>query len=172
MQWKRRHRIDRIHLALFNFLTHRGGWDRRGAGEQPSFRFRVSPILAAGEFEFFVEDDVGGFLSLADLSACFGPLAIGSPDAGAETASLGCRPQGHDVDAAIGLLGSDVGGAGDHAAAPMPGELKVASALFDGGDDLVGDVLMNVEPIFRHGLAPVLGGRVIATSWGGSGRTG
>ncbi len=53
----------------------------------------------------------------------------------------------------------------------MPGELKVASALFDGGDDLVGDVLMNVEPIFCHVLAPVLAGRVIATSWGGSGRT-
>lgn len=139
--------VEAIHLL--------GSEDRRGAGEKASFGVGIRAILGAGVFEFLVEDNVGGFLALADLSACLGPLPVGAPDAGAEAAGMGGRPKGHDVDASIGLLGGDVGRAGDHTAALMPGELEVASAIFDGGDELVGDVLMNVEPIFRHGLAPV-----------------
>ena len=33
----------------------------------------------------------------------------------------------------------------------MPGHLEVTSAAFDGGDDLVGDMLMDVETLLAHG---------------------
>jgi hypothetical protein len=51
----------------------------------------------------------------------------------------------------------------------MPRETKLASALLDGSDDLVRDVLMDVKTLF-HGSALFASGRVIAASWGGQGR--
>jgi hypothetical protein len=36
----------------------------------------------------------------------------------------------------------------------MPGQTEFASAALDGGDNLVGDVLMNVEALFPSWLSP------------------
>jgi hypothetical protein len=48
----------------------------------------------------------------------------------------------------------------------MPGEPEFSRAVFDRGDDLVGDVLVNVEALALHGGSPCFAGRAIAASWG------
>ena len=48
----------------------------------------------------------------------------------------------------------------------MPGEPEFSRAVFDRGDDLVGDVLVNVEAFAFHGGSPCFAGRAIAASWG------
>jgi len=111
----------------------RGGW--------PSRRRRSR---LGGEFKLLVEDDIGGFLALADLSAGLGHCCT-CPGAGAVTGFLGIGPERHDVDAAIGFLGRDVDGSHDVAGRAMPGQAKLSCALLDRADDLVGDVLVNIE---------------------------
>jgi len=48
----------------------------------------------------------------------------------------------------------------------MPGKPEFSRAAFDRGNDLVGDVLVNVEAFAFHGGPPCLAGRAIAASWG------
>jgi hypothetical protein len=79
---------------------------------------------------------------------------------------FGIGPKGDDVDATIGLLRGDVDRAHDVPGGAMPGQTELSGATFDGGDDRVGDVLVNVEAFFCHGRSPLLAGRAIAASWG------
>ena len=137
-----RRRVDDGSLIAVHLL---GGEDRRCAGEEAGGRLRVTGLRIGGELKLLVEDDEGGFLALADLSAGLGPLLVGAPGAGAVTEFLGIGPERHDVDAAIGLLRGDVDGPHDVAGGAMPGQPEVSRAALDRAHDLVGDVLVNVE---------------------------
>jgi hypothetical protein len=46
-----------------------GGEYRRCAGEETGGRLGVTALRIGGELKLLVEDDVGGFLALADLRA-------------------------------------------------------------------------------------------------------
>jgi hypothetical protein len=109
---------------------------------------------------------MGGFFAFANLGANLGPLLVGASMAGAVTLGVGGRPKGEDVHAAIGVFRGDVDGPHDFACAPMPGEPEFSRALLDSGDDLVGDVPVDVEALGRHGGSPCFAGRAIAASWG------
>lgn len=51
------------------------------------------------------------------------------------------------------LLRCDVLRLRDRAAAAVPGKAEFSSAALDGGNDLIGDVLVDVKTLF-HGLVP------------------
>jgi hypothetical protein len=55
------------------------------------------------------------------------------------------RPKGEDFQAAIGLLGSDVDGAHDVIDGAVSRTAEFSRVALDGGNDPVGDVLVNVE---------------------------
>ena len=46
------------------------------------------------------------------------------------------------------------------------GTIKVARAVLDRADNLVGDVLVIIEAFLGHGGSPLFAGRAIAASWG------
>ena len=155
--------VDDRNLIAVHLL---GGEDRRCASEEAGGRLGVTGLRIGGELKLLVEDDEGGFLALADLSAGLGPLLVSAPGAGAVTEFLGIGPERHDVDAAIGFLRRDVDGSHDVAGGAMPGQAEVSRAALDRADDLVGDVLVNIEAFLGHGGSPSFAGRAIAASWG------
>ncbi len=91
--------VDHGRLIAVHLL---GGEYRRGAGKQARFGLGLAGL--GGDFKLLVEDDIGGFLALADLGAGLGPLAICAPGAGTVAGCLGIGPEGDDVDAAIAAL--------------------------------------------------------------------
>ncbi len=77
-------RVDHGRLIAVHLL---GGEDRRGAGKQAGFSLGLARL--GGDFKLLVEDDIGGFLALADLGAGLGPLAVSAPCAGTVAGGLG-----------------------------------------------------------------------------------
>jgi hypothetical protein len=73
-------------------------------------------------------------------------------------ARIGGGPEGQDVDAAIGVLRGDIDGTHDVAGGAMPGKAEFACAGLDCGDDLIGDVLVNVEALLIHNGFPLMYG--------------
>ena len=67
---------------------------------------------------------------------------------------VGGGPEREDVHAAIGLLRRDVGRPHDVAGGPVPGQAEFAGSGLDRGDDLVGDLLMDVKALFFHRFSP------------------
>jgi hypothetical protein len=72
-----------------------------------------------------------------------------------------CKPERN-----VTVRRGDVDGAHDVAGRAMPGKPEFSRAAFDRGNDLVGDVLVNVEAFALHGGSPCFAGRAIAASWG------
>jgi hypothetical protein len=130
-----------------------GGENGRGAGEETGFGLVA---VVGSDTDLLVEDDVSGFLAFADLRAGLGLLLVGTPGAGRITQLISGGPEGED--AAIGILRGDIDGAHDVAGRAVPGEPEFAGAGLDRGNDLVGDVLVNVEAFGLNGGAPLFGG--------------
>ncbi|MBT9159741.1 MAG: hypothetical protein DDT26_01004 [Dehalococcoidia bacterium] len=120
----------------------------RRAGDEAA----VATIVIAGgiaillaRLDVLVEDDNGGLLALADLGAFVLPLAIRAPQTVGEFLAVGGSPEGNGVDAAIGTLAGNIDRAFDDRALRVLGHLRMLGTGFDGGNDLVGDGVVNVE---------------------------
>src|SRR5208283_5252323 len=128
-----------------------GGKDGRCARKKAGACL-VLAALVGGDGDLFLENDVRGLLALADLRAGFAPLLVGAPGAGLVALGVGGGPEREDVHAAIGLLRRDIGRPHDVAGGPVPGQAEFAGSGLDRGDDLVGDLLMDVKALFLHGF--------------------
>src|SRR5271166_6289045 len=133
-----------------------GGKDGRCARKKAGACL-VLAALVGGNGDLFVENDVRGLLALPDLRAGFAPLLVGAPGAGLVALGVGGGPESKDVHAAIGLLRRDIGGPHDVAGGPVPGQAEFAGSGLDRGDDLVGDLLMDVKALFLHCFSPPWG---------------
>src|SRR5208337_2639199 len=133
-----------------------GGKDGRCARKKAGACL-VLAALVGGDGDLFVEDDMRGLLALADLRAGFAPLLVGAPGAGLVALGVAGSPKGQDVHAATGLLRRDIGRPHDVAGGPVPGQAEFAGSGLDRGDDLVGDLLMDVKALFLHCFSPPWG---------------
>ena len=90
------------------------------------------------------EHDGRGTLASTHLGADRLPVPIGPPQAGRIAGGLGGHPERDNIDAAVGLARADVDGAGGRGAVVMPRHAPLAGAGLDGGNDLGGDLLIEV----------------------------
>ena len=132
--------------------------DRAGPREQAGLRFGFTGrFVFGGNVDLLVEDDGGRLLALAHLRPGILPLAIGAPGTRSEAADLGGSPQGDNIDAPITVSGVDVDRAVEAGPGAVPGHLPLASTGFDGGDDGVRHLLVDVHACFAdcvHGKSP------------------
>lgn len=108
------------------------------------FRFDLTRFGRFFSANVFVEDDEIRFLTTTNLCVLFLPLPIRSPEIRLVTTSRLCDPQCQDVDATILVSAGHVFGNGLSRIA-MPRHREVAGAGFDGGDDAISDLLVNVR---------------------------
>jgi hypothetical protein len=74
----RRHGDDRRDDRRRLIAVHLLGGEYRGcAGKQAGFSFGLARL--GSNLKLLVEDDIGGFLALADLCASLGSLAVSAP---------------------------------------------------------------------------------------------
>ena len=125
-------------------------------------------LLAGGFIGFGSGERVGvddrlALLALADMRPEFGGLAVGHPGWRGKSAIDGSRPEHQDVDSVIGLTVMTQGPRdAPGGVLGIPGFHPGAHALFQIGDDLVGDARINVFAVCvfdrAHGLSPLLYG--------------
>ena len=130
--------------------------DVAGAGHEAFALFTLAAFLLFFSVELSVKDHQAGFLALVDLTALILPLAIGAPGTGREAACLCGGPEADDVDPTIGAGSVDIGGAVQALAGAVPGHLPVTGSSFDGSDDAVVHLGVNVLVFGLHGLSPCL----------------
>ena len=89
--------------------------------------------------------DGRAFLALADVGAKFDGLAAGHPDRCGEAPHAGRGPQRQNVDAGVGLaVVTQRSRNAPGACSAFQGLTQVPHAVFEGGDDLRGDVGVHV----------------------------
>src|SRR5690606_1947141 len=112
-------------------------------------------VFRIGFLDLFPKHDGAGALALAYDAAQFEPLLERAPEAGRISLRLCRGPKRERVDAAIGLLRADVGGAIDGAAVMMPGHAPRFDAAFNRSDDLFGDAGIDARAVITgHWTCP------------------
>ena len=109
-----------------------------------AFAVIVGDIRIGIGLVLLVEDHQGRSLALADLRAKFGPLVICGPDRRAEALALGGDPEADDVDAVIGVTGQGILRHEERLAGPAPGHDGRAGIGLNGGNELAGDLSVDV----------------------------
>ena len=106
--------------------------------------------------KFLVEDDDGALGALLHLRTDLLPLLVGGPEIVGKAGELRLGPQGDDVDAAIAVMGGGVLGKEAVEAGTVPRHGDGIGGGFKGGNDAVGDGLVDIEGLSGAGHGIVL----------------
>jgi hypothetical protein len=137
--------------------------DREAFEEGDGFRLLGGARAFPVRTEAVGIDDGGAFLALAHMGAELQRLAESEPALAGETALGDGAPEDEDVDAAVGAAGRGIARQAERGADAGPRLHPGHAPLFELGDDLVGDLLVEVRSVREgfvgwrrvgHGVSP------------------
>lgn len=97
------------------------------------------------DLELLVENDRRGFLPAAHLGTKSLPLFVGAPEGVAVATILSGSPQRHYVDTVVSVAAGSILRQQTGESGAVPGHYAIAGAGLNGGDDAIGDGLMDIE---------------------------